>query len=158
MFIACIVGNERSSFWSLVSLDSISSTEFVVEEKCLIELFKTCRGCGKKCAVRKQVKGLKLEISQYCVHCQRCWNWTNLPDDDDHRADLHVSSKQDAAQKQTKVASASSWGWCSSSFRTETQPSGRSDSSGLLVFVCGWSENWDHFFVILSILWKKSDP
>lgn len=61
-----------------------SPQELVVEERCLLELLQVCRSCGRKCAVRKQLQGLKLEISQFCVHCQHRWNWSNLPDDHQH--------------------------------------------------------------------------
>lgn len=66
-------------------VDLGSPQELVVNERCLLELLQMCRSCGRKCAVRKQLQGLKLEISQFCVHCQYRWNWCNLPDDHQHR-------------------------------------------------------------------------
>lgn len=74
-----------------------SPQELVVEERCLLELLQVCRSCGRKCTVRKQLQGLKLEISQFCVHCQRCWNWCNLPDDRQHRLHPPELANQDTA-------------------------------------------------------------
>lgn len=78
-------------------VDLGSPEELVVDERCLLELLQVCRSCGRKCALRKQQHGLKLEISQFCVHCQHCWNWSNLPDDHQHRLHPQELANQDTA-------------------------------------------------------------
>lgn len=59
-----------------------SSSELVVDEECLLQLFRWCRRCRRQCSVRKRVKGLKLVVSQACCFCSNRCRWTNLPDDD----------------------------------------------------------------------------
>ncbi|XP_069022877.1 uncharacterized protein [Embiotoca jacksoni] len=76
-----IVGDGRF----LVDLES--SSEFVVDEECILQLFESCRECGRRCAVGKQVRGLKLVVHQTCRFCQSRRKWTNLPDDDDEDKD-----------------------------------------------------------------------
>lgn len=63
--------------------DSFSSSEFIVDEECLLELFKSCWECDKQCTVRQQAKGLKVVINQACSFCQSQSKWTNLPDKDE---------------------------------------------------------------------------
>lgn len=59
---------------------ALSSSESIVDEECILELFESCRTCQRRCSFRKRVTGLKLEITQKCRFCQSCWRWTNLPD------------------------------------------------------------------------------
>ncbi|TNM85509.1 hypothetical protein fugu_007780 [Takifugu bimaculatus] len=61
-------------------VDLGSSSESIVDEECILELFESCRTCHRRCSFRKRVTGLKLEITQKCRLCQSCWRWTNLPD------------------------------------------------------------------------------
>ncbi|KAK2815953.1 hypothetical protein Q5P01_026420 [Channa striata] len=64
-------------------VDLGSSSEFIVDEECILQLFESCRECSGQCMVRKHVEGLKLIVYQMCSFCQNCYKWTNLPDDDD---------------------------------------------------------------------------
>ncbi|XP_030281722.1 uncharacterized protein LOC115586642 isoform X5 [Sparus aurata] len=64
-------------------VDLGSSSEFIIDEECILQLFKSCRECNRQCTVRKQVKGLKLTVSQKCCFCESSSKWTNLPDEDD---------------------------------------------------------------------------
>lgn len=59
---------------------ALSSSESIVDEECILELFESCRTCHRRCSFRKRVTGLKLEITQKCRLCQSCWGWTNLPE------------------------------------------------------------------------------
>ncbi|XP_061578320.1 uncharacterized protein LOC133444500 [Cololabis saira] len=68
-------------------VDLGSSSEFIVDEKCLLELFKSCRECSRQCSVRKRVNGLKIIVNQMCHFCENRFQWTNLPDDDDEDED-----------------------------------------------------------------------
>lgn len=61
-------------------LKPVSSTEFVVDEACLLELFKSCQQCGRQCRVTKRIHGLKIVVSQRCCFCDHRFGWTNLPD------------------------------------------------------------------------------
>lgn len=70
-------------------LDCLSSSEFIVDEECILQLFKSCRKCNRQCVVRKQVKGLQLVINQKCTFCESRWSWTNLPDEDE--GDLEIN-------------------------------------------------------------------
>lgn len=72
--------------------DSLSSSEFIVDEECILQLFKSCRQCNRHCTVRKQVKGLQLVINQKCGFCESRWRWTNLPDEDE--GDLQINWKK----------------------------------------------------------------
>ncbi|XP_039652821.1 uncharacterized protein LOC120556960 isoform X1 [Perca fluviatilis] len=81
-------------------VDLGSSSEFVVDEECLFQLFKSCRECNRQCTVRKRVTGLKLVVSQACCFCQSHSKWTNLPDDDDDGGgDLQINGKQTALEQ-----------------------------------------------------------
>ncbi|XP_034715384.1 uncharacterized protein LOC117936453 isoform X3 [Etheostoma cragini] len=82
-------------------VDLGSSSEFIVDEECILQLFKSCRECNRQCTVRKRVTGLKLVVNQACCFCQSHSKWTNLPDDDDD--DLQTNGKQ-TAHKQTNSA------------------------------------------------------
>ncbi|CAJ1053685.1 uncharacterized protein LOC117816427 [Xyrichtys novacula] len=62
-------------------VDLGSSSEFIVDEECILKLFKLCRECNRQCSVRKQVKGLQLVVYQACRYCNNRFKWTNLPDD-----------------------------------------------------------------------------
>ncbi|KAM7393962.1 hypothetical protein PAMP_020795 [Pampus punctatissimus] len=64
-------------------VDLGSSSEFIIDEECILQLFKSCRQCNRQCTVTKKVKGLKLVVSQTCCFCHSCCKWTNLPSDDD---------------------------------------------------------------------------
>ncbi|CAK6953332.1 uncharacterized protein LOC123969344 isoform X1 [Scomber scombrus] len=64
-------------------VDLGSSSEFIIDEECILQLFKSCRECSKQCTVRKTVKGLKFVVSQACCFCDSRYKWTNLPSDDD---------------------------------------------------------------------------
>ncbi|XP_073325141.1 uncharacterized protein [Pagrus major] len=64
-------------------VDLGSSSEYIIDEECILQLFKSCRECNRQCTVRKQVKGLKLVVSQKCCFCESSSKWTNLPDEDD---------------------------------------------------------------------------
>ncbi|XP_023137873.1 uncharacterized protein si:ch211-40k21.5 [Amphiprion ocellaris] len=70
-------------------VDLGSSSEFIVDEECILQLFMSCRQCNGQCTVRKHVKGLKLVVYQACCFCQSRSKWTNLPDDDDKKEDGH---------------------------------------------------------------------
>ncbi|KAM4585153.1 uncharacterized protein PAE49_004488 isoform 1-T1 [Odontesthes bonariensis] len=63
-------------------VDLGSSSELIVDEECILELFKKCRKCNRQCTVRKNVTGLKLVVNQTCCFCQHHFRWTNLPDED----------------------------------------------------------------------------
>ncbi|KAM4585141.1 uncharacterized protein PAE49_004484 isoform 2-T3 [Odontesthes bonariensis] len=63
-------------------VDLRSSSELIVDEECILELFKKCRKCNRQCTVRKNVTGLKLVVNQTCCFCQHHFRWTNLPDED----------------------------------------------------------------------------
>ncbi|XP_028421873.1 uncharacterized protein LOC114546913 isoform X1 [Perca flavescens] len=80
-------------------VDLGSSSEFVIDEECLFQLFKSCRECNRQCTVRKRVTGLKLVVSQACCFCQSHSKWTNLPDDDDDGGDLQINGKQTALEQ-----------------------------------------------------------
>ncbi|XP_032388842.1 uncharacterized protein LOC116700084 isoform X2 [Etheostoma spectabile] len=84
-------------------VDLGSSSEFIVDEECILQLFKSCRECNRQCTVRKRVTGLKLVVNQACCFCQSHSKWTNLPDDDDDGGDLQTNGKQ-TARKQTNSA------------------------------------------------------
>lgn len=75
--------------------DPFSSSEFIVDEECIIQLFKSCRECNRQCTVKKHVKGLKLIVHQTCRFCQSHCKWTNLPDDNDDKedSDFQINSK-----------------------------------------------------------------
>ncbi|KAM4751094.1 uncharacterized protein FYW61_007062 [Anableps anableps] len=62
-------------------VDLGSSSEFVVDELSLLELFRSCRRCGRHCRVMKRVHGLKIVVNQTCCYCENRFEWTNLPDD-----------------------------------------------------------------------------
>ncbi|XP_070837178.1 uncharacterized protein [Chaetodon trifascialis] len=79
-------------------VDLGSSSEFIVDEECILQLFKSCRECNRQCTVRKHVKGLKLVVYQVCCFCQSRCKWTNLPDEDD--SDFQINGKE-AAHEQT---------------------------------------------------------
>ncbi|XP_074553256.1 uncharacterized protein LOC141809912 [Halichoeres trimaculatus] len=64
-------------------VDLSSSSEFIVDEECILQLFKSCRACSKHCTVRKKVKGLQLVVNQACCYCENHCRWTNLPDGGD---------------------------------------------------------------------------
>ncbi|KAK5899327.1 hypothetical protein CesoFtcFv8_008818 [Champsocephalus esox] len=64
-------------------VDLGSSSEFIVDVECLLQLLKTCRECNRRCTVRKQVIGLKLMVNQSCCFCSSSSKWTNLLDDDE---------------------------------------------------------------------------
>lgn len=85
--------------------DPLSPSEFVIDEECILQLFKSCRECNRQCTVRKQVKGLKLLVYQTCCFCQSCCEWTNLSDDDE--GDLQMNGKN-AAHEQTNSATSPS--------------------------------------------------
>ncbi|KAI3352331.1 hypothetical protein L3Q82_005298 [Scortum barcoo] len=82
----------------LVDLGSLS--EFIVDEECILQLFKSCQECNRQCTVRKHVNGLKLVVHQTCCFCQSHCKWTNLPDDED---DFQINGK-DAAHGHTNSA------------------------------------------------------
>ncbi|KAI9525342.1 hypothetical protein NQZ68_005887 [Dissostichus eleginoides] len=64
-------------------VDLGSSSEFIVDEECLLQLLKTCRECNRRCTVRKRVIGLKLMVNQTCCFCSSRSKWTNLLDDEE---------------------------------------------------------------------------
>ncbi|XP_074486714.1 uncharacterized protein LOC141764921 [Sebastes fasciatus] len=82
-------------------VDLGSSSEFIVDEECILQLFKSCRECNRRCTVKKRVRGLKLVVSQVCCFCESRSNWINLLDDDD--GDLQINGK-DTAHGQTNSA------------------------------------------------------
>lgn len=92
--------NKSWPCYSCIFSDSLSSSEFIVDEECILQLFKSCRECNRQCTVRKHVKGLKLVVHQSCCFCQSRCKWTNLPDDED---DFQINGK-DAAHGQTNSA------------------------------------------------------
>ncbi|XP_040891845.1 uncharacterized protein LOC121180472 isoform X2 [Toxotes jaculatrix] len=90
-------------------VDLGSSSEFIVDEECILQLFRSCRECNRQCTVRKHVRGLKLVVNQACCFCQSRCKWTNLPDDDDDDdddkddSDFHINGK-DTTHGQTNTA------------------------------------------------------
>lgn len=84
--------------------DSLSSSEFIVDEECIIQLFKSCRECNRQCTVKKRVKGLKLIVYQTCCFCQSHCKWTNLPDDDDKEDSDYQINGKDAPHDQEHAA------------------------------------------------------
>nr|XP_046265223.1 uncharacterized protein LOC124069804 isoform X2 [Scatophagus argus] len=78
-------------------VDLGSSSEFIVDEECILQLFKSCRQCHRQCTVRKHVRGLKLVVHQTCCFCQSHSQWTNLPDDDD--GDFQINGKDAACER-----------------------------------------------------------
>lgn len=68
-------------------VDLGSSSEFIVDEECLLQLFRSCRECNRQCSVRKRVRGLKLVVYQTCCFCQNRFKWTNLSDDEGEKDD-----------------------------------------------------------------------
>ncbi|XP_040002804.1 uncharacterized protein LOC120800629 [Xiphias gladius] len=85
-------------------VDLGSSSEFIVDEECILQLFRSCRECNRQCTVRKHVRGLKLVVYQTCCYCQSSCKWTNLPDDDDKDdSDFQINGK-DTAHGQTNTA------------------------------------------------------
>uniref|UniRef100_A0A1A7W8Q9 THAP-type domain-containing protein n=2 Tax=Iconisemion striatum TaxID=60296 RepID=A0A1A7W8Q9_9TELE len=64
------------------TVDLGSPSEFIVDEECLLELFKSCRKCNQRCIVQKDVDGLKIVVVQSCGVCLSRFEWTNLPDED----------------------------------------------------------------------------
>ncbi|XP_056227529.1 uncharacterized protein LOC130166165 isoform X2 [Seriola aureovittata] len=89
-------------------VDLGSSSEFIVDEECILQLFKLCRECNKQCSVRKRVQGLKLVVYQACCFCQSRCTWTNLPDTDEDDgviddSNFHINGK-DTAHEQTNTA------------------------------------------------------
>ncbi|KAM9857597.1 uncharacterized protein ACBR49_001211 [Aulostomus maculatus] len=61
-------------------VDLGSSSEFVVDEECILQLFQSCRTCKRKCRVGKHARGLKLVVYQACAFCNSHRQWTNLAD------------------------------------------------------------------------------
>ncbi|XP_071361367.1 uncharacterized protein [Trachinotus anak] len=90
-------------------VDLGSSSEFIVDEECILQLFKSCRECNKQCSVRKRVQGLKLVVYQACCFCESRYTWTNLPDEDEDDGsgkddgELQINGK-DTAHGQTDTA------------------------------------------------------
>ncbi|KAM4594263.1 uncharacterized protein V3H82_027528 isoform 3-T3 [Fundulus diaphanus] len=77
-------------------VDLGSSSEFVVDEECILELFRSCQRCSRHCRVMKRVQGLKIVVNQKCCYCDNRFEWTNLPDgfaDEDDR-DLHITDRR----------------------------------------------------------------
>uniref|UniRef100_A0A1A8QE93 THAP domain-containing protein 1 n=2 Tax=Nothobranchius TaxID=28779 RepID=A0A1A8QE93_9TELE len=64
-------------------VDLGSPSEIVVEEECLLELFKSCRKCNQRCIVQRDVNGLKIVVIQSCGVCLSRFEWTNLPEEDE---------------------------------------------------------------------------
>lgn len=64
-------------------VDLGSPSEFIVDEACILQLFRSCRECSRQCKVTKYVKGLKLVVFQDCSFCRSSFEWTNLPDEDE---------------------------------------------------------------------------
>lgn len=99
--LRCIILISFSPCYSCIFSESLSSSEFVVDEECILQLFKSCKECSRQCTVRKHVKGLKIVVSQACCFCESRYKWTNLPDDDN--GDFQKNGK-DAAHGQTNSA------------------------------------------------------
>ncbi|XP_026158835.1 uncharacterized protein LOC113128021 isoform X2 [Mastacembelus armatus] len=91
-------------------VDLGSSSEFIVDEECILQLFKSCRKCNRRCNVRKHVKGLKLVIYQACRFCHSRCKWTNLPDNEDNKddSDFTINGKHATHGQNSKAASPSS--------------------------------------------------
>ncbi|XP_019940030.2 uncharacterized protein [Paralichthys olivaceus] len=78
-------------------VDLGSPSEFIVDEACILQLFRSCRECSRQCKVTKYVKGLKLVVFQDCSFCRSSFEWTNLPDDDEkHDEDEDDDNKDDS--------------------------------------------------------------
>ncbi|XP_018520410.1 uncharacterized protein LOC108875766 isoform X4 [Lates calcarifer] len=85
-------------------VDLGSSSEFIVDEECILQLFRSCRECNRKCTVRKYTEGLKLVVNQACSFCPSRCKWTNLPDEkDDADSGFQINGK-DTAYGQTNTA------------------------------------------------------
>ncbi|XP_071382060.1 uncharacterized protein [Centroberyx affinis] len=75
----------------LVDLESPS--QHIVDEECILQLFRTCLECNKQCTVRKRVRGLQLVVYQACYFCHCRCKWTNQPEPEpatqsEHTAEL----------------------------------------------------------------------
>ncbi|XP_036000789.1 uncharacterized protein LOC110368069 isoform X2 [Fundulus heteroclitus] len=77
-------------------VDLGSSSEFVVDEACILELFRSCQRCSRHCRVMKRVQGLKIVVNQRCCYCDNRFEWTNLPDgfSDEEDGDLHITDRR----------------------------------------------------------------
>ncbi|KAM8880081.1 uncharacterized protein AB9W97_015094 isoform 1-T1 [Spinachia spinachia] len=74
-------------------VDLGSSSGFIVDEECILQLFNSCRKCNRRCTVKKRVDGLKLVVDQACGFCKSRSKWTNLPDDEDDAADSQINGE-----------------------------------------------------------------
>ncbi|XP_041838025.1 uncharacterized protein LOC121637809 isoform X2 [Melanotaenia boesemani] len=78
-------------------VDLGSSSEFIVDEECILELFKSCQKCNRRCTITKNIQGLKLVVYQTCCFCQNYFEWSNLPDEDDKPdIDLQIEGQNTA--------------------------------------------------------------
>ncbi|KAG7485005.1 hypothetical protein JOB18_001257 [Solea senegalensis] len=68
-------------------VDLGSSSEFIVDEECLLQQFRSCRKCSQECKIRKRLEGLKLVLTQVCFFCAHRFTWTNLSDNEDDNDD-----------------------------------------------------------------------
>ena len=84
----------------LLFSDSLSPSEFIVDEKCILQLFKKCRECNRQCTVRKYSEGLKIVVNQTCTFCNLHCKWTNLPDDGEEEFQINGKDGQTNSAKQ----------------------------------------------------------
>ncbi|XP_062243898.1 uncharacterized protein LOC133953808 isoform X2 [Platichthys flesus] len=68
-------------------VDLGSPSELIVDEACILQLFRSCRECSRQCKVTKYAKGLKIIVLQECRFCQSSFEWTNLPDEEEKHDD-----------------------------------------------------------------------
>ncbi|KAG7223709.1 hypothetical protein INR49_015436 [Caranx melampygus] len=107
----------------------MSSSEFIVDEECILQLFKLCRECNKQCSVRKRVQGLKIVVHQTCCFCQSRFTWTNLPDadEDDGRKWKVISRSMDRPTQQRHQAATRAEMVCDSMFFESPSSSSNED-------------------------------
>ncbi|XP_029907330.1 uncharacterized protein LOC115359125 [Myripristis murdjan] len=65
-------------------LDLESPTQHVVDEECILQLFRSCLECNKQCTVRKRVRGLRLVVYQACYYCHCRCKWSSQPEGEDN--------------------------------------------------------------------------
>ncbi|XP_053273874.1 uncharacterized protein LOC128434844 [Pleuronectes platessa] len=80
-------------------VDLGSPSELIVDEACILQLFRSCRECSRQCKVTKYAKGLKIIVFQECRFCQSSFEWTNLPDEDEKHDDDDDDDDEDDDSK-----------------------------------------------------------
>ncbi|XP_013879100.1 uncharacterized protein LOC106528473 [Austrofundulus limnaeus] len=94
-----------SSLSGHYQVDLRSSSEFVVDERCILQLFRSCQKCNRRCMVRQRVSGLKIVVNQMCGFCSSRLEWTNLPDEEDLRNDSDAERKAESTAALSRTTS-----------------------------------------------------